>query len=429
MPRKKKVADAEPQLVAPEPTGGIGDAVAPDVAQPKDPIRRGRQKKEKEAVDPTDVHAFLKNRFPGKIFAGDEYTMPWALRRLPTKIASLDIAINGGFPAGTLSMLIGEPSCGKNMLSACVLAEQQNIWGADLKVAVITTEAAWAKDQARMLGCRVGMSPAELASFQRAHERAGRPLSSAAISELQTTVGSFTFTAHGLPTDELFEIGLDMVRSRYFHVILIDSFGAILTSEDFDKNLSENDRVAGPAILNTKFATRVMQALGPDKEGNPNMTLVLGINQVRDNLKMANPNSPTKKEAGGWGLKHARQLAIEMQRVSWQNLEKGSKVRTGKEIGWNIVKQKAGGYDGAAGQFLYRMGSGPHYALDLIETGVKYGVIKREGNTYTDEGTLIGPEKSCGLTRAADWLEEDPDQMQSLYDRCMSAADIFCEYR
>lgn len=439
MPRARKTpADGEAKTASEKQPAT--EATEKDPAPPADeqeaaPAKgrgrgRGRpatKKAKKEDEEPRSFVDVLKQRYPGKIYRGAEYTAPWLIRRFPTGIVKLDIALQGGFPAGCLNMLIGQPHVGKNMLANCAISRAQDTFGDDLRVGVLTTENVYDKSQARFGGIQIAYSADEIAAIRRARERAGSSLSAAEEKELRTEIGEFTIVPP-LPGQELFDIGLDMVRSRYFHIVLIDSFGAILLDEDKDKDLTQDDRMGGPSGLNTRFATRLMQALAPNEKSEPNLTCVLGINQIRDNMK-AGPGQPTTREGGGWGLKHARSTAIEMVRTAWQNAEKGSKVRTGKEVQWAVTKQKAGGYDGHVGRFLYRMELGPHFAQDIIETGTDLGVIDKTGSTYSYEDEVIGPKKQCGLLKAADWLEEERELMEHLYQECLKAADVYCNYR
>ena len=69
-------------------------------------------KRKKEIPSAKDVIAALKSRYPGKIFEASEYSMPWVMKRLPTGILDIDIALQGGFPAGGLSFLIGKQGVG-----------------------------------------------------------------------------------------------------------------------------------------------------------------------------------------------------------------------------------------------------------------------------------------------------------------------------
>ena len=63
----------------------------------------------------------LKTKYPGRIFRGDEYTMPWAMRRLPTGILKLDIDLRGGLPAGGMTMLARKNDEIGLTLQRCVL--------------------------------------------------------------------------------------------------------------------------------------------------------------------------------------------------------------------------------------------------------------------------------------------------------------------
>lgn len=388
--------------------------------------------KKTDGAEPDAIDQLI-TKWGGLIRRAEEVTSPWTLKRLPTGLASLDIEMKGGLPAGTLSMFIGEPGIGKNTFSNYVIARQQQLFGDKLRVGIIITEGSLDKDQMRFNGVVIADSPEELSAFIRGRKKRGQAVTRSEVSERQRQIGQFV-VATGDTTDKLFEIALDMVRSRKFDVVLIDSFGSVLLETDVDKTLTDNDRMAGPAGLNTKFATRLFSALAPDAQGNPNMTCVIGINQVRANMRPANPNSPTKTESGGYSLKHTRAVAIEFSvkgRMTdkEKSAETGGKVRSAKEIMWEITKQKAGAHEGGSGSYTYRFDSGAHFALDILRCAIKYGIVQQEGNSFyfTDEDgmtALLGPRKNCGLLAAADYVEEDAEFTQFLYDRVIEAACV-----
>lgn len=388
--------------------------------------------KKSEGAEPDAIDQLI-TKWGGLIRRAEEVTSPWTLKRLPTGLASLDIEMKGGLPAGTLCMFIGEPGIGKNTFANYVIAKQQQLFGANLRVGIIITEGSLDKDQMRFNGVVIADSPEELAAFIRGRKKRGQTVTRSEITQRQQQIGQFV-VATGDTTDKLFEVALDMVRSRKFDVVLIDSFGSVLLENDVDKALTDNDRMAGPAGLNTKFATRLFSALAPDAQGNPNMTSVIGINQVRANMRPANPNSPTKIESGGYSLKHTRSVAIEFSvkgRMTdkEKSAETGGKVRSAKEVMWEITKQKAGAHEGGSGSYTYRFEEGAHFALDILRCAIKYGIVQQEGNSFyfTDEEgdtALLGPKKNCGLLAAADYIEEDADFTQYLYDRVIDAAFV-----
>ena len=96
--------------------------------------------KKKQKLSADQVVQQLKSRYPGKIFSAKDYSMPWVMKRLPTGIIDLDIALNGGFPAGGLSFLIGKQGVGKSWMANQIIREQQLLYGDECNVAWISTE-------------------------------------------------------------------------------------------------------------------------------------------------------------------------------------------------------------------------------------------------------------------------------------------------
>lgn len=335
----------------------------------------------------------LKSRYAGKIFRGDEYTMPWAIRRLPTGIPNLDIALNGGLPAGGMTMIVGQPSVGKNWLINQVLRLVQKHYGEDACIAVIGTEFPYDKGQANSCHVRVAMSDRELNADDAIRKGLKLPpLTKDERAARKTTVGEFLIVP---PTtaEESFDIAVELVASREFDVVVIDSFGSILPEEDQDKGFDEAARVGGPSGLNTRLMRKMTAALSPDADGDPNLTCVIGINQVRDNLKAQSFQKQTH-ETGGWSLKHGRFVTIELTRTG--NIMKplpGSKKKrkVGKTIKWEITKQKAGGFEGHVGEYDYIMANVDIDRESLaLKLAAAAGIVDKKGNHYYYEGIPLG---------------------------------------
>lgn len=334
--------------------------------------------------------AGLRSRHPDRIFTGKDYTMPWAIRRLPFGIVDLDIATNGGAPAGGMTMLVGKPGDGKNFLMNKLIKKQQELYGEDCAVAVIGTELAYDKTQARAAGVKVAMSDREIEALDtRKLMLEKKSLTQAEVDELRTQVGTFLVVP---PTtaEEAFDIAVELVKSGEFNIVGLDSFGSVLPEGDDDKDMVDGDaRMAGAAGLNTRLMRKLNNAFAPLKGGLPNLTCFVGINQVRDDLK-AQAFMKQTKETGGWSLKHGRFLTVEVSRKEYLKHEK-TKVRYGKTIGWEITKQKAGGWEGHTGQYDYIMGRSDIDEGELmLRIGQEYDLIEKDGNTYTYGGVKLG---------------------------------------
>lgn len=363
-----------------------------------------------------DVLAELGARFPGKIMRASEFTAPWTLRRCPTGLLNLDIALNGGLPAGGMSMFVAKPNMGKNWLLLQVIRQQQLIYGDDARFAIIGTEMAFDKSQARTAGVKVAFSEEEIAAEDRSVrvQRKGKGLTAAEIDDLRTQIGKFVVIPPST-AERSFEMCAELVAANAFNVIAIDSFGAVLTEGDSDKSLEESARVGGAAGLNTRLMHKLNNSFAPNASGEPNMTCLIGTNQVRDNLK-AQAFMKQQKESGGWALKHGRFVTIELIRTGWLTRTKSDKTRIGKQMRWEITKQKAGGHDGHAGDYLFYFDGLRFDRADMdLDMALGSGLIIKSGNTYTYEGIKIG----VGRAKAAAFLAEKEDLLNELESEIM----------
>lgn len=376
--------------------------------------------KKKQKLSADQVIAQLKSRYPGKIFSADEYSMPWVMKRLPTGILDLDIALNGGFPAGGLSFLIGKQGVGKSWMANQVIREQQLIYGDECNVAWISTEMPYDKLQGQSCGVAVPLSDTELDKIRKDFEAAGDILPDDIAEDMQRSVGTF-LTVPPSTAEKSLDMALDIIRSRAFQVVVIDSFGSMLTDLEKDKDLDESNRVGGAALLNTSFARKLNEAMSTDSDGTPNLTCVLGINQVRDNMNRANKYSPEIIETGGWALKHARWVTVQMAK---SKLRDGAD-RVGSTVRWEITKQKAGGHEGAKGEFdFYYSRGGIDYPLHTIHVASDYGVVERSGSWFSYNGIKLGQgatKASAEMTNLG--LEEE------IRNATLKAAGIKCQYK
>jgi recombination protein RecA len=364
----------------------------------------------------------LKSRYPGKVFHAGEYTMPWMLKRLSTSILDLDIALSGGFPAGGMSFLTGKQGVGKNWIANQVMREHQIRHGENTSIAVVSTEMVYDKLFAKSCGVRVALSELEVNELNRQMEReCGEGLSDEEIEELLDQVGDFVTVPPSTAEDSL-SIALELIGSREFDIVLIDSFGSLLTEHDDENDLSGSQRVGGAAMLNTRFARKLNFALAPDEKGNPNLTCVLGVNQVRDNTDRANKYSPKTIEAGGWALKHARWVTLQMSPVA--TIKDPKKGKIGKTIRWEITKQKAGGHEGAQSKYdFYYSLCGIARAEHSVAVAAKHGVVDRAGAWYSYKGEKIGQ----GAAKAAQYIIEN-DLLDEIESLTLSKAGIRCSY-
>lgn len=373
--------------------------------RPNEPPKAKKEKKEK-GTPPTRaerialVKARINENFEGKgaILSGDEFSNVFTLRR-PTGIIDLDIAIGGGFPAGGLSQLVGEDNSGKTYLANRTIAEVQKTYGPESAISACMTESKYDKGFAKWkCGIHISFSKMEIEMIEQARVRDGLPpLDEDTKKWLRFQVGHFQ-EAIFQTAEQVLEAAVQQVEENVFQIVLIDSFGALLTAAEAEAEAGlEQQHYSGASRVITGFMHRLHSALNlPDRFGRPNTTTVLGINQYRENLKAGNNKYADPLQiAGGRALKHGKLVDVLLKKSSriWFGKDP-NKIAVGKEINWSIIKGKAGCHDGSTGDYRFYYGEhgfgfGADVYHNLLLTGVQRGVIEQSGAWYGFQGTPI----------------------------------------
>ncbi len=366
------------------------------------------------------MKARINKAFAGKgaILSGNEFYNTFLLRR-PTGIIDLDLAIGGGWPSGGLSQLIGEENSGKSYLANRSIACVQDIYGDDAAIAVNMTETKYDKAFAKWrCNVRVAYSELEISMLQQALAEQGRPpLDQQALDWLRYQVGTFHEGVFST-AEQLLEAAVQQVEENVYQFVLIDSFGALLTAAEAEaKEGLEKRHYGGSSGVITQFMHRLHAALNlPDRYNRPNTTTVLGINQYRENLKATGIYDNPLQIAGGRALKHGKLVDVLLRKgAKIKETIGGEELIVGKEIGWSIIKGKAGCHDGGKGEFRFFYGEhgygfGADVYHNLLMTGVRLGAIQQSGAWYSLNG-----ERICqGQNNAAAIFMANPQLMDAV---------------
>lgn len=431
-PAKKPVKTRDPskkktpiQAMALVPTGSVAVASTSKTDQVTSALFGSIEMKKGEVFDRKAQIALLaqqvNKQFKGGavIREGSNINNVFVLRR-PSGVTSLDIAVGGGLPAGGLTQVIGKFSAGKSYLCNLIMAEAQRNYGDDFAAAVCMTEQRYDKSFAKWkCGLRVAYSDDEIDVLRRGYRENGHPdfeFTPDQVLWLKDQVGTFTETL-GSTAEQLLEVAVQQVESNLFQIVLIDSFGALLTKAEAEHEEGlEGKHRGGAAMVVTQFMHRLHAALNlPDKYGRPNTTTVIGINQYRDNVNAGLYGQPMKV-AGGHALAHGKLLDI--------HIEQGAKIRVdfanekrivGKEINWEIMKGKAGCHDGMKGTYKLFLGEygypfGIDMYSDLLACALNAAIVEQTGAWYSYKGEKIGQ----GADNVAVFLSQHLDIYQEI---------------
>jgi recombination protein RecA len=440
--KEKKATRAQEATKAAEATLGVvpGQIVDPAITKalfgPKPEFAEKPPKKGEElTVRDRKAHIALitqsiNNQFKGRavLRSGSQITNVFVLRR-PTGITTLDIALGGGLPAGGLTQVIGKYSAGKSYLANLIMTEAQKHYGEEFAAAVCMTEMRFDKAFAKAkCGLRIPYSDEEIEVFRQINAENGNPPFTEDYERwLKDGVGTFVEGVGGT-AETVLEAAVQLVESNDFQIVLIDSFGALLTAAEAEHEEGlEGKHRGGAAMVVTQFMHRLHAALNlPDKDGRPNTTTVLGINQYRDNVNAGLYGNPMKV-AGGHALAHGKLVDLHVEQGSRIKVAVSSNqnVIVGKEINWEILKGKAGCHDGPKGTYSFYFGEHGHgfgidiYA-DLLVAGLQTGIIEQSGAWFSYHGERLGQ----GKDNVAVTLYQHPEVFQAIRKEILKAVGL-----
>ncbi|MDF2690454.1 MAG: recA [Gammaproteobacteria bacterium] len=273
---------------------------------------------------------------------------------IPTGSLALDIALGvGGLPRGRIVEIYGPESSGKTTLTLQVIAECQKLGGT---AAFIDAEHALDPGYARIIGVNVD---------------------DLIVSQPDTG-------------EQALEIADMLVRSNAVDMVVIDSVAALTPKAEIEGEMGDSHMG-----LQARLMSQALRKLTANiKRSN---TLVIFINQIRMKIGVmfGNPETTT----GGNALKFYASVRLDIRRTG--AIKSGEEV-VGSETRVKVVKNKvAPPFKQADFEILY--GEGISHEGELIDLGVKAGIVEKSGAWYSYSGTRIGQ----GKENAKSYLREN----------------------
>jgi recombination protein RecA len=280
---------------------------------------------------------------------------------ISTGSLGLDIALGiGGLPKGRVVEIYGPESSGKTTLTLQVIAEAQKAGGT---CAFVDAEHALDPSYAAKLGVNVD---------------------DLLVSQPDTG-------------EQALEITDMLVRSNAVDVIIVDSVAALVPKAEIEGEMGDH-HVGLQARLMSQALRKIT---GNIKTAN---CLVIFINQIRMKIGVmfGNPETTT----GGNALKFYSSVRLDIRRTG--TIKDGDEV-VGSETRVKVVKNKVSPpFRQADFQIMY--GKGIYHMGEVIDLGVKIGLVEKSGAWYSYKGNKIGQ----GKANAAKFLGENPEMAQEI---------------
>jgi len=277
-----------------------------------------------------------------------------AIPAISTGSLGLDIALGiGGLPRGRVVEIYGPESSGKTTLTLQVIAECQKLGGT---AAFVDAEHALDPTYAEKLGVKVD---------------------DLLVSQPDTG-------------EQALEVTDMLVRSGAVDVIVVDSVAALTPRAEIEGDMGDS-HVGLQARLMSQALRKITGNI------NRSNTLVIFINQIR--MKIGVMFGSPETTTGGNALKFYSSVRLDIRRIG--AVKEGDEV-VGSETRVKVVKNKVAPpfrqteFDILYGKGIFRMG-------EVIDLGVKMGLVDKAGAWYSYNGDRIGQ----GKANAARFLTEN----------------------
>ncbi len=277
------------------------------------------------------------------------------IETVPTGSLGLDIALGvGGLPRGRVVEIYGPKSSGKTTLTLHVIAEAQKKGGV---CAFIDAEHALDTIYARKLGIN---------------------LEDLLISQPDTG-------------EQALEITDTLVRSGAVDVLVIDSVAALTPRAEIEGEMGDSQ----PG-LQARLMSQALRKLTASISRS--QTTVIFINQIR--MKIGVMYGSPETTTGGNALKFYASIRLDIRRIG--SIKDHDEV-TGNQTRVKVVKNKlAPPFKQVEFDIMY--GEGISKTGELIDLGVKAGVVEKSGAWFSYDSQRLGQ----GRENAKNFLKANP---------------------
>jgi recombination protein RecA len=293
---------------------------------------------------------------------------------IPSGSLSLDLALGiGGFPRGRIIEIYGPESSGKTTLALHAIAEAQRRGGT---CAFIDAEHALDPTYARKLGVDVDNL---LISQPDAGEQA-------------------------------LEICDTLVRSGAIDVLVVDSVAALVPRAELEGEMG--DAHVG---LHARLMSQALRKLTGSVSRSKTMLIFLNQIRLKIGVMFGNPETTT----GGNALKFYASVRMEIRRIG--SIKDRENV-TGNQTRVKVSKNKLAPPFREV-EFDIMFGEGISKVGELIDLGVKAGVVEKSGAWFSYDSQRIGQ----GRENAKQFLRDHRDVADGIERRIREQAGVVAE--
>ena len=296
------------------------------------------------------------------------------IESIPTGSLGLDIALGiGGLPRGRVIEIYGPKSSGKTTLALHVIAEAQKKGGI---CAFVDAEHALDTIYARKLGV---------------------DLENVLISQPDTG-------------EQALEIADTLVRSGAIDVLVVNSVAALTPKSELEGEMGDM-QMGAQARLMSQALRKLTGSISKSR------CMVIFINQIR--MKIGVMFGSPETTSGGNALKFYASVRLDIRRIG--AIKERDEV-VGNQTRVKVVKNKVAPpfkqveFDIMYGEGVSKMG-------ELIDLGVKAGIVEKSGSWFSFDSERIGQ----GRENAKAYLKENPATAAKIEQAIRQNAGLIAE--
>jgi recombination protein RecA len=296
------------------------------------------------------------------------------IETIPTGSLGLDIALGvGGLPRGRVVEIYGPESSGKTTLTLHVVAEAQKRGGT---CAFVDAEHALDPIYARKLGVN---------------------LDDLLISQPDTG-------------EQALEIADTLIRSGAIDVLVVDSVAALTPRAEIEGEMGD----VQPGLQARLMSQALRKLTASISRSN---CMVIFINQIR--MKIGIMYGSPETTTGGNALKFYASVRLDIRRIG--AIKERDEV-IGNQTRVKVVKNKvAPPFKQVEFDIMY--GEGISKAGELIDLGVKAGVVEKSGAWFSFDSQRLGQ----GRENAKAFLKQNPDMAERIEQAIRENAGLIAE--
>src|SRR5579872_2719573 len=293
------------------------------------------------------------------------------IETIPTGSLGLDIALGvGGLPRGRVIEIFGPESSGKTTLALHCVAEAQKKGGV---CGFIDAEHALDTIYARKLGVN---------------------LDDLLVSQPDTG-------------EQALEIADTLVRSGAVDVLVVDSVAALTPRAEIEGEMGESQ----PGLQARLMSQALRKLTASISRSN---TMVIFINQIR--MKIGVMYGSPETTTGGNALKFYASVRLDIRRIG---AIKDREEVVGNQTRVKVVKNKvAPPFKQVEFDIMY--GEGVSKSGELIDLGVKAGVVEKSGAWFSFDSQRLGQ----GRENAKAFLKANPEMAEAIEKRVREQSGV-----